>query len=379
MVLEVRPMGVKCNLSCKYCYQHKYRRVGKELTDYDLDIITGYIKKRDQPVDIFGGEPLLIPIHDLEKLFGLAHEMHGYSTIQTNGTLMNDNHIKLFKKYNVYVGLSCDGPNELNNMRFAGSIDKTLQATKKTLDAMHQLRKNGLDTYFQVQLTKINATGTRLNKLMQWFKELDDLGIKYCRIHVIDNNCLDSSLCLTEQEYIRAYSKLYELQKTLVNLHFDIFDDMEKMLQLKDDDVTCVFRGCDHYTTEAVMGINGNGEQHNCGAMDDEGVYFQKPDQKGYERAMMLYQTPYEYGGCRGCRFFLACKGHCPGNAIDNDWRNRSVFCRVWQELFSLIEEDLERKGITPVSRHPKRKEWEDILWSHWQRGVNLILEKDLN
>lgn len=379
MVVEVRPLGVTCNLSCHYCYQHKYRKAGKAIEHYDLDVMKDYIKTTNQPVDIFGGEPLLIPIHDLEQLFSLAYDLHGYCTMQTNGLLMTEDHIALFKKYSVFVGLSCDGPGSLNDMRWAGSKDATRAGTRKTLEAMELLRNNDLPAYFQVQLTKINGIGDNLLRLIHWFKQLDDWGITYCRIHVIDNNSLDPAMCLTEEEYVIAYKQMYNLQKTLKHLHFDVFDDMNKMLQLKDDDVTCVFRGCDHYTNEAVMGINGNGELHNCGAMDDEGVYFQKPRTKGYERSLMLYHTPFEYGGCKDCRFFLACKGHCPGNAMANDWRNRSIFCGVWLELFEMIENDLEAKGITPASRHSRRKEWEAEVIRHWERGYNLILEKDLS
>jgi len=32
-----------------------------------------------------------------------------------------------------------------------------------------------------------------------------------------------------------------------------------------------------------------------------------------------LAATPHAHGGCRDCRFFLMCKGQCPGTAIDGD------------------------------------------------------------
>ena len=69
---------------------------------------------------IFGGEPLLVPEHVLEELWAFGLERFGTNGIQTNGTLINDRHIALFKKYKVYVGISVDGPDDLNDVRWAG-------------------------------------------------------------------------------------------------------------------------------------------------------------------------------------------------------------------------------------------------------------------
>ena len=58
--------------------------------------------------------------------------------IQTNGVLLNDAHVALFKKYHVGVGFSIDGPGELNLARWAGSLEKTNVATEKSLAALHR-------------------------------------------------------------------------------------------------------------------------------------------------------------------------------------------------------------------------------------------------
>ena len=59
----------------------------------------------------------------------------------------------------------------------------------------------------------------------------------------------------------------------------------------------------------------------NCGRTNKDGVDYLKSDHQGYERYIALYNTPHEHGGCKGCRFFLMCKGQCPGTAIDGDWQ----------------------------------------------------------
>ena len=74
---------------------------------------------------IFGGEPLLVPEHVLEELWAFGLERFGRNGIQTNGTLINDRHIAFFKRYSVSVGISVDGPDDLNDVRWAGSVELT--------------------------------------------------------------------------------------------------------------------------------------------------------------------------------------------------------------------------------------------------------------
>ena len=134
---------------------------------------------------------------------------------------------------------------------------------------------------------------------------------------------------------------------------------------------------CDPYTTESVHGVGGDGTRHNCGLTDKEGIHFQKPDETGFERYIALYHTPHEYGGCQGCRFFLVCKGQCPGTAIDGDWRNRTEYCEVWKRLFTRFESELIADGKVPISQHPERESWETETLAMWADGHNPIIEMD--
>ena len=116
----------------------------------------------------------------------------------------------------------------------------------------------------------------------------------------------------------------------LTRLRFDVFSDMRRLLRGQDESVTCVWAACDPYTTRAVRGIGGNGQRSNCGRTYKEGIEFAEAVTEGFERYLALYQTPQAVGGCQGCRFFLMCKGECPGTAIDHDWRNRPTARSGW-------------------------------------------------
>jgi uncharacterized protein len=79
------------------------------------------------------------------------------------------------------------------------------------------------------------------------------------------------------------------------------------MLEGRDGSVGCTWRACDSYTTEAVQGVEGNGQSSNCGRTNKEGVDFIKANTAGYERyTAALYRTLQSENGCQGCRLVKA-------------------------------------------------------------------------
>ena len=144
-----------------------------------------------------------------------------------------------------------------------------------------------------------------------------------------------------------------------------------RLLLCEDDQTTCVWNACDPYTTAAVRGVEGTGQASNCGRTNKDGIDFVKGVRPGFERYLALYQTPQEHGGCQGCRFFLMCKGQCPGTSMAGDWRNRSEHCEVWKGLFRSVEDGLLDEGLVPVSASPQRTELEGMFLASWAAGAN--------
>jgi uncharacterized protein len=329
MSVELRPLGVNCNISCQYCYQNPQRDAGNLTKHYDLEKMKAAIEQEGGSFTLFGGEPLLLPENDLEHLWAWGLEKYGSNGMQTNGTLINDNHIRMFKQYKVMVGISIDGPSYLNDVRWAGSIEKTREQTAKIEAIIKRLLNEGIVPSLIVTLHRNNATSDKLPLMHDWFRGLDQMGIQSVRLHILEVESpeVQGKYALTQIENIQALLSFAELEKKLKNMTLDVFRDMENMLLSTDDYTTCIWRGCDPYTTSAVRGVEGKGQRSNCGRTNKDGIDFVKADSAGYERYIALYQTPQEFGGCKDCRFFLMCKGQCPGTAIDGDWRNKTEHC----------------------------------------------------
>ena len=105
---------------------------------------------------------------------------------------------------------------------------------------------------------------------------------------------------------------------------------------------------------------------------DKDGIDFVKAGREGFERYLALYHAPQDAGGCHGCRFFLMCKGQCPGGSINGDWRNRSSKCDLWMALFPRFEAELIAKGRTPLSISPHRRGLEAFAFVSGRRDRTL-------
>lgn len=378
MSIELRPLGVSCNIQCQYCYQNPQRDAGNLNHPYDMQKMKDALKKEGGPFALFGGEPLLVPAKDLEELWSWGLMQFGRNGIQTNGTLINDEHIRMFKHYKVQVGISLDGPGELNDVRWHGSLEATRQSTARTERAIERLCRQGIVPSLIITLHRNNATRDKLPILYDWIRYLEGIGIRWVRLHLLESEspAIRAKYALTASENIEALLGFAALQKELRWLEFDLFADMRRMLLGRDEHTTCIWNGCDPYTTSAVRGIEGQGQRSNCGRTNKAGIDFVKAQTPGFERYLALYATPQEVGGCKDCRFFLMCKGQCPGTAIDGDWRNRTEHCEVWKAVYTFLEKELQAAGEKPLSLSPERKEIEQAFLNTWSHGRAPSLER---
>jgi uncharacterized protein len=194
----------------------------------------------------------------------------------------------------------------------------------------------------------------------------------------VDHPTVEHKYALSPVENAHALVSFAEIEPQLGRMSLDLFGDLKGMLLAEDDTATCVWKGCDPLTTDAVRGVEAFGQRSNCGRTNKDGIDYVKSSERGYERYLSLYHTPHEFGGCKDCRFFLSCKGQCPGTAIDGDWRNRTEHCEVWLQLFALIEANLVREGKRPISLDPNLKYLEENMLSAWASGANPSLAEML-
>lgn len=383
MTIELRPLGVACNLGCTYCYQEPQRKAnGNRGMKYDIDKMLQEVDKVGQPFSLFGGEILLVPKKDLEKLFKHGFEKFKHNGIQTNGTLIDDEHIEMFKKYNVHVGVSIDGPNDLNGLRkVRGKEDDdnaTNDTTNKIIENLRKLTKANISTSVIITLHRLNGSKEQLPRLKKFIRWLGDIGIKHGNIHKleVDKTMPDQEKhVLTQKENIEAFLDLAEFFERPENqdLKYEPFNNYYVALVREDFNyLTCFLNRCDPMNTQAVYGIEGDGALSNCGRTNKEGIDWYKADDFYFERYISLYYSPHEIHGCQGCRFFMLCGGGCPGEAIDGDFRNKTIHCATMKALLGYYEKVAVSKGIVPWTKRPDRKMKELIMIDNLKNGQNI-------
>src|ERR1044072_2307057 len=186
MGVELRPFGVACNLACTYCYQNPMRAAGNLRQDYSMEKMKAALDRAASPFILFGGEPLLMRMEELEEIFAYGLEKHGSNGIQTNGALIRDEHIDLFRRYKVQVGVSIDGPGELNDVRVDRKKSRTRETTAKIEANIARLCRDYAPPGLIVTLHRGNASAECLPRMYEWMRELDALGIRSVRLHVLE-------------------------------------------------------------------------------------------------------------------------------------------------------------------------------------------------
>jgi uncharacterized protein len=339
MTIEVTPVGIKCNLSCTYCYQNPMREAGNFSAPLDFVGMKKTLKDSGGSFALFGGEPFLTPIDQLKDLWKYGYERFGMNGVQTNGLILTDEHLEAIKAYNVHMGVSIDGPPICNTPRCGKDTTRMIE------ENILKLLKNDVRVSLIITIHRINAW--HMLDLLDWCKAWKAAGLDSFNFHnlEVESKEIYDEIGLDNISTFLAFKAIYEDFDDVSRI--SPFRDMIELLTNDDPKNTnCTWNACDPLTTPAVQGISADGSLSNCGRTNKEGVDWRKArGGSSSERYQVLYRTPYDYGGCKDCRYFYACKGQCPGTAIDGDWRNRTRDCTFWYMLFDHIETDLRQQG----------------------------------
>ena len=163
-----KPTGAACNLACAYCFfldkellypESRFRMSEAVLKAYIRQLIESH--RSDQVTVAWqGGEPTLMGVDfyrraiELQKRYarpGMVFE----NTMQTNGTLLDDEWCRFFKENDYLVGISLDGPRALHDTY---RVDKGGGPTfDRVMRGLRLLQKHGVEYNVLVTVNRTNA------------------------------------------------------------------------------------------------------------------------------------------------------------------------------------------------------------------------------
>ena len=220
----IKPVGGRCNLKCAYCYYtHHKGGTDRELSVRETtDFILDFARAAGKPVSIVfqGGEPLLAGIRYFEKVFSavgtFGHAPVSFS-VQTNGLLLTEEFCSFFKKYNVLVGISIDGPKEINDKARPGSFERTM-------DAVRLMQRTGVEFNTVSVLAKHNFS--RIGEAYGFFKSE---GCFYQQYITCFPDFYSKGWFLSGEELEGAFDTLFNLWKLdWKDIFIREFDDLLK-------------------------------------------------------------------------------------------------------------------------------------------------------
>lgn len=178
--IVAKPIGPQCNLNCEYCFYLEKQALFPKGQDYSMSdevlqaYITKYIITQPTPVVGFvwqGGEPTLLGLDFFKRVVELQRPFIGQkqitNSLQTNGTLLDDEWCEFLQEHNFLVGISLDGPREIHDRyrKDRGGIGSFHRAMR----GVGLLKKHSVE--FNIMATVGRDTAYKPLEVYHFFKE----------------------------------------------------------------------------------------------------------------------------------------------------------------------------------------------------------------
>lgn len=165
--LLVKPISADCNLACKYCFYSSKTALYPETKRHRMsdrilrELIAQFMALSLDRASFCwqGGEPTLARLNFYRKavkyqsLFGLPGQIVENS-LQTNGTLIDEEWARFLARYNFLVGVSLDGPRELHDYYRRDHAGRP--SYEKVIEGIKWLRNYNVDFNILVLLNRRN-------------------------------------------------------------------------------------------------------------------------------------------------------------------------------------------------------------------------------
>lgn len=200
-----KPTGAICNLDCEYCfflskealYPGSVFRMDEVVHEAYISQLLAAHPDGEVVVAFQGGEPTMMGLDFFRRTLELEAKyarpgQQVLNTIQTNGTLLDDEWAAFLKEHNFLVGLSIDGPREMHD---AYRVDKGGKPTfDRVMQGLDVLKRHRVDWN---ALTTINAAnGDHGLEVYRFLR--DDLGAEFVQFIPIVERATSELLPLAE-------------------------------------------------------------------------------------------------------------------------------------------------------------------------------------
>ena len=374
LYVMLKPVGSKCNLDCDYCYylekENLYKKKNQVMSEELLErFIKQYIDSQTMPDIMFtwhGGETLMRPLSFYKKAVELqkkyANGRNIDNSIQTNGTLLNDEWCKFFKENNFLVGISIDGPKDFHDEYRRDKMGRP--SFHRVMKGIELLKKHEVEFNCMAVVNDYNV-----DYPLEFYRFFKDIGCQYIQFTPIverlrkkdhaDNISLLKLATAKEGDHeadLAPYTvpadkwgdflcTIFDewVKEDVGKIFIQIFDSTLANWVGENPSVCTMAKTCGH---AGVMEFNG--DVYSC----DHFVFPEYRLGNIYNETLtsMMYSEEQQTFGndkfdklpqqCRECDVLFACYGECPKNRFIKDkYGNTGLnyLCKGYYKFFKHV------------------------------------------
>jgi uncharacterized protein len=362
-----KPTGAICNLDCSYCFflskealypGDRFRMTDEVMRAYIGQLLAAHTEPR-VTIAWQGGEPTLMGLDFFRRAVAVAEELKRPEqllehTIQTNGTLLDDEWGAFFAEHGFLVGISIDGPRQLHDVY---RLDKRGGPTfDKVLDGFETLVNHGVDVNVLCAVNRVNADHPL--EVYRFFR--DYLAVSFVQfIPIVER---DNDTGFQEGDTVTDRSVTAEQWGRFLITVFDewVANDVGEVFVMGFDTALakwlgiagglCVFAE----TCGDAIALEHNGDVYSCDHFVEPGYLLgnittttlvdliAKPEQRAFGNAKRDTLPRY----CVECPVKFACNGECPKNRFTltpDGEPGLNYLCAGYRSFFTYIDPVMQR------------------------------------
>ena len=360
--LLIKPASAVCNLDCSYCFYldrdaDPYKSLpARRMTLDTLERLVDTWLFYSYPASTFafqGGEPTLAGLPFFEKLveFQQHYGRNGQSVsnaLQTNAILLDENWAKLLKAYSWLLGVSLDGPQEMNDLY---RYNKEGRGTwKRVIQSVEMLQKHQVDFNCLCVLSQANVEKPR--ELYRFYRSLGVDNLQFIPLAEFDGNGNRLPFTITPEQYGRFLCDIFDLwwpDRRKVRIRF--FDNTAEALAGMKPGTCTMHETCDSYVV-----VEYNGDIYPCDFFVENGwkignmvLDSWSEIARRQRRFNFASKKTIAHPECQVCEYQSICHAGCPKfrHGPNRQFEDLDYFCSAYKMIFA--------KSVGPLKREVEK------------------------
>lgn len=362
----------RCNLSCKYCYfsaNSSGESIDAKTIEYSIKKCLNYIGDKSDLTVLFQGGEALLEYNEIQKaLEHLGEQPRIKYQIQTNGTLITEEKMSFFKKFNIHVSFSLDSHvHEHNNMR----SNHTKTFTDSLFNVCQMFKESQMD-YGLISVVCQNNIDDLISMFYEFVKK-DIHTFAYNLLWPIgraETENLETSVVPTNK-LVETMSNLYrEVYKYNINCGYKPFEKFRernlymlwrRLFYRKLSNYMCMNTPCGAGIN--TLTVDTNGDVYPCALMlpslergfEIGNIYTDSISSLLQKDSIVKHRNLDQISMCSKCVYRAACAGGGCGVAfyhLENNINAVSPYCNYYYEILSSMIEYAMIQGNTQTLKN---------------------------